>query len=141
MGAWWKGNMAMAAGAVVAATVANAAPAVKLEAVTVAGTELSVGLSGGRTLSGVGLVGAVLGLRSEEGAAMRVKIEAVMADPKDRTGEVFLYRFTAPDATGQWQPVCSPDPDGRQLGIPQPGAGGKVAIWCTAGALGKCVRF
>src|SRR2546429_9653805 len=118
MGAWRKGNMAMAAGAVVAATVANAAPAVKLVAVTMAGTQLSVGLSDGRTLSGVGLVGAVLGLRSEEGAAMRVKIEAVTADPQDRTGGGFLYRFTAPDATGQRQPVCGADPGGRQLGIP-----------------------
>jgi hypothetical protein len=123
------------------ATAAHAALAVKLVNVAVAGTDLRVALSDGRTLSGSGLVGAVLGLRNEAGAAIRVKVEAVMADPKDKTGEVFLYRFTAQDTGGAWQPICAPDPDGRPLAIPQPGAGGTVAIWCTAGALAKCIRF
>ena len=141
MGLWWIGILAAAAGAAVVTAAAQAAPAVKISQVEVVGTDLRVALSDGRTLAGGGLVGAVLGLRTEEGAAVRVKVEAVTADPKDRTGEVFLYRFTAPDAAGKWQPVCSPGPDGLQLGIPQPGAGGNVAIWCTAGALGKCVRF
>jgi hypothetical protein len=141
MGAWWKGILAMAVGWMGMTATVDAAPVVKITGVEVAGTELRVALSDGRTLAGGGLVGAVLGLRTEEGASVRVRIEAVTADPKDRTGEVFLYRFTAPDAAGNWQPVCSPGPDGLQLGIPQPGAAGTVAIWCTAGALGKCVRF
>lgn len=141
MGGWRGKVLALAGGAMVATTAADAAPALKIEGVEVVGTDLRIDLSDGRSLSGGALVGAVLGLSNETGAAMLVKIEAVTADPKDRTGEVFLYRFTTLDAAGRWLPVCSPDPDGRQLGIPQPGAGGKVEIWCTSGALGKCVRL
>ena len=53
---------------------------------------------------------------------------------------MLLYRFTAQDAAGAWQPLCPPDPDGQRLGFPQPGPRGDIVIWCTAGALGKCVR-
>jgi len=87
------------------------------------------------------LVGAVLTLRAEDGERRRLKIESIIADPRDQTGEVLLYRFTAQDTAGAWQPLCPPDPDGQQLGFPQPGPQGDVVIWCTAGALGKCVRF
>src|SRR5690348_13408943 len=141
MDTWWKGILAIFVCATSVTAAADAAPTVKMNAVEVVGTDLRVELSGGRTLAGSGLVGSLLGLRTEDGAAVRVKVEAVMADPRDKTGQVFLYRFTARDAAGQWQPICSPGPDGLQLGIPQPGADGKLVIWCTAGALGKCVRF
>ena len=143
MRSWWNFTFFMAAGAAFAALAADApaAAAPKVSGVEVVGTDLRVALSDGRTLSGQGLLGMVLGLRSEAGEPLRVKIEAVTADPKDKTGEVLLYRFTARDGAGNWQPICSPGPDGLRLGIPQPGADGKLVIWCTAGALGKCVRF
>jgi hypothetical protein len=67
------------------ATAAHAALTVKLVNVAVAGTDLRVALSDGRTLSGNGLVGTVLGLRNEAGAAVRVKVEAVLgACPNNR---------------------------------------------------------
>ncbi len=52
-----------------------------------------------------------------------------------------LYRLTSPDAAGAWQSVCSPGPDGLQAAIFQLGADGELVIWCTSGALGKCVRY
>src|SRR5262245_42558379 len=128
-----KAAIAIAVGILIA-VVAATAQTVRIDRVEVVGTELQVDLSDGRTLSGGALVGAVLGLDDEAGTAKLVKIEAVTADPMDRTGAVSLYRFATLDKGGHWQPVCPPDSYGRQLGIPQPGEGGKVAIWCTSGA-------
>jgi hypothetical protein len=128
-------------GLAVAAVGCSAAAAANGPLVAVVGTQIEVRAADGSTLPRDRLIGAILALRAEDGERLRVKIEEVMADPKDKTGEVLLYRFTAQDAAGAWQPICSPDPDGRQLGIAQPGAHGEVVIWCTAGALGKCVRF
>jgi hypothetical protein len=141
LGKWLKGAAIAALGGLIANPLTAASPVTKIDSVAVVGTDLRVALSDGRTLAGDGLVGVVLGLRNEGGAVVRVRIEAVMPDPKDKTAEVFLYRFTALDVAGAWQPVCAPDPDGRPLAIPQPGVAGTVAIWCTAGALAKCVRF
>jgi hypothetical protein len=109
--------------------------------VQVAGSELRLGLPDGRVLSGQALVGVVLSLRDAGGVPLRVKIEGVGSDPRDKTGEIRLYRFTAPGPAGDWQPVCSPDPDGQPLGLAVYGGEGRLAIWCTAGALAKCVRF
>lgn len=127
----------------IAATIGlcEAASAQQLQAVRVVGTELQLVLDDGRTLARDQLVGAVLTLRGEDGARQRVKIESIAADPRDPTREVLLYRFTAQDAAGAWQPLCPPDPAGERLGFPQPGPQGDIVIWCTAGALGKCVRF
>src|SRR4051812_20187897 len=108
MGGWRKGRLAIAVGALVAAAGADAAPAVRIGGIEVVGTALRLGLSDGRVLSGDALVGAVLGLRDEGGTVMLTKIEAVTADPKDRTGQVSLYRFSTLDARGRWQPVCPP---------------------------------
>ena len=126
----------------VAVTIGLSEPAAaqQLRAVRVVGTELQLVLDDGRTLARDDLVGAVLTLRGEDGARQRVKIESIVADPRDRTGEVLLYAFTTPDEGGAWQPLCPPDPKGQQLGFPQPGPQGDIVIWCTAGALGKCVR-
>jgi hypothetical protein len=126
----------------VAAMIGLSEPAAaqQLQAVRVVGTELQLMLDDGRTLARDELVGAVLTLRAEDGERRRVKIESIMPDPRDRTGEVLLYGFATPDAAGAWRPLCPPDPNGRQLGFPQPGPHGDIVIWCTAGALGKCVR-
>jgi len=69
MNAGWNGGVAMAVGAAFAMLLSGAAAAVTMKGVEIVGTDLRVELSDGRTLSGKTLVGAVLGLRNEEGAA------------------------------------------------------------------------
>jgi len=123
------------------AAAAHGAAALQLVSAEVAGTELRLGLSDGRTLAGAQLVGVQLDLTDEFGAPVRVRIDAVGPDPNDKTGEVLLYSLTTPAADGAWQPVCNPDPDGKPLATLQQGEDSRVVIWCTAGALAKCVRF
>jgi hypothetical protein len=122
-------------------TLPVAAHAQERESVRVVGTELVIALDDGRELGREQVVGTILTLRGEDGQHRRVKIESVAPDPTDPTGGVLLYRLTWPDAAGAWQPVCSPGPDGLQAAILQPGADGELVIWCTSGALGKCVRY
>lgn len=122
-------------------TLPVAAHAQERESVRVVGTELVIALDDGRELGHEQVVGTILTLRGEDGQHRRVKIESVAPDPTDPTGEVLLYRLTWPDAAGAWQPVCSPGSDGLQAAILQPGADGELVIWCTSGALGKCVRY
>jgi hypothetical protein len=122
-------------------TLAAAAGAQEPGSIRVVGTELVIALDGGRELRREQLIGTILTLRGEDGQRRRVKIESVAPDPTDPSGEVLLYRLTSQDAAGAWQPACSPGPDGLQAAILQPGAGGELAIWCTSGALGKCVRY
>lgn len=136
----WR-NILLGTALALATTAANGAAALQLTLAEVTGTELRLGFSDGRTLAREQLVGVQLDLADEIGAPVRVRVDAVMPDPKDRTGEVLLYSLTTPAAGGGWQPVCDPDPDGKQLGILQQGENGRVVIWCTSGALGKCVRF
>jgi len=124
-----------------AALAAGPTPAPRIASAWVDGTDLVLGLADGRRLTGAALVGAVLALRDEHGVRRTMKVEAVVRDPADPTGAVHLYRLTAPDAAGSWRPVCTPGPDGLQMAIPQPGPAGELAVWCTSGALGKCVRW
>jgi len=126
---------------VIAALMPAAAAAPRIQSVRVDGTAIVIALDDGRELSRDQLVGTILTLRGEDGRRQRMKIEAITPDPTDPTGEVLLYRLTAQDAAGVWSPVCSPGPDGLQMAIPQPGPSGDLAIWCTSGALGKCVRW
>ena len=107
----------------------------------VVGTEILIALDDGSELRREQLIGTVLTLRGEDGQRRRVKIESITPDPTDPSGDVLLYGFTSQDASGAWRPICSPGPDGLQLAIPQPGADGELVIWCTSGALGKCVRY
>lgn len=127
--------------AAILAAPAAAAAAPHIHSVRVDGTAIVVALDDGRELSRDALVGAVLTLRGEDGQRRRMKVEAITPDPTDPTGAVLLYRLSAWDDGGVWRPVCSPGPDGLQMAIPQPGPSGDLAIWCTSGALGKCVRW
>src|SRR5262249_24928548 len=57
------------------------------------------------------------------------------------TGDVVLYDLAVRNRdTGAWQPYCLPDPNGLRAAIVLPGEHG-FQITCTAGAIGKCVRF
>ncbi len=140
MTGFWRRALLSALAAMLAETAGEAATT-NGPGVEIVGTELRIAVPDGRILSGQDVVGTALGLRNEDGQKMLVKIEEVLADPLDPTGKILLYRFTAQDRAGAWRPICSPAPDGLPLAVPQPGADGRIVIWCNSGALGKCVRF
>lgn len=83
----------------------------------------------------------MLDLDLEGGASAKVRIDAIAVDPNVPEGDVFLYDLSVADAAGQWAPVCTPEADTKPHAILRPAADGRIAILCTAGALGKCIRF
>ncbi len=107
--------------------------------IAVVGTEIVVALSDGRTLHSKDLVGAILDVRFE-GQPAKVRIAAVEPDPDDKSGTVWLHDFEGRAEDGSWQNLCLPGPDGRRQGFPLQGIAG-LEFTCTAGAVGKCVRF
>ena len=115
-------------------------------------TQFRVFLSDGSVLPQSRLPAAVLSLGDGSGSTRSLRIDAVEPDTRDPTGEIMLYTFSERDAaTGEWRNACQPDPDGRRLGFPIPGAftadmryvpaPGRLSITCTGGAEGKCIRF
>lgn len=120
--------------------------------IDVIGTNFRIERSDGRLLSNDDLVGAVLAFADGAGGTMEVRIESIAPDPKDRDGDVLLYDFSVRDpATGEWDELCDPDPDGLRRGFPLAGTWSRsgehirdpkaFSLTCTAGAQGKCVRF
>lgn len=107
--------------------------------ISVEGTEIVVALSDGRTLRSKELIGATLDVRFE-GEPAKVRITGVELDPDDKSKSVWLHSMEARQADGSWRNLCNPGPDGRTQGFPLLVAG-KLEFTCTAGALGKCVRF
>jgi hypothetical protein len=106
----------------------------------------------GRLLSQDELPGAILTFGDGSGAQRQVRIDAVEHDARDKADEVILYTLAERDArSGEWRNTCDPDPDGRRLAFPLPGAFAPdghydprhsvLLITCTGGAEGKCVRF
>jgi hypothetical protein len=106
----------------------------------------------GRVLTSPDLIGAVLDAADEEGRTITVRIDAVTRDPSDLDGDIWLHRFSVPDATpGGWREFCSPGPDGTIAGFPLAGVwtsdgrhehtSSSLTITCTSGAIGKCVRL
>ena len=83
----------------------------------------------------------MLDLDLDGGASAKVRIDAIAVDPKTPQGDVFLYDLSVSDAAGGWAPVCAPEADGKPHAILRPAPQGRIAILCTAGALGKCIRF
>jgi hypothetical protein len=119
----------------------------------VTGTLFRVVLPDGRVLTSPDLVGALFEVADESGRLTMVRIEAVALDPSDPAGDVWLHRFSVPDAGGGgWRNLCSAAPDGTEAGFPI-ATGGAVAtvgeprtppaftLTCTSGAVGKCVRL
>jgi ADYC domain len=131
---------------------AVAAETVAVRSVQVEGTVFRVTLGDGRILPQDQLPGAILAFGDGTGRQRRIRIDAVERDPKDPAGEVMLYTLSEQDpATGKWNNLCLPDPDGRRLGFPLAGAftpDGRyerahngILLTCTGGAEGKCIRF
>jgi hypothetical protein len=127
---------------------AAAAPSIE-----VVGTSFRVILPDGRILASPELIGAVLEVADESGRSMTVRIDAVVPDPSDRDGDIWLHHFSVRDAeTGAWRDLCATSgPDGTIAGFPLAGSwtsdgrhlrsSTAFTVTCTAGAIGKCVRF
>ena len=111
-----------------------------VSSISVEGTEIVVKLSDDRTLRSKDLVGATLDVRFE-GEPAKVRVAAVEPDPDDKSGTVWLHTMEGRQADGSWNNLCSPGPDGRRQGFPLQGSAGGLEFTCSAGALGKCVRF
>ena len=120
---------------VVASAAAHEAPRMAVE-----GTEFVVTFGDGRVMRSRDLAGTVIDVRFA-GEPMRLRIAAVEPDPQDRTGTVWLHTFETPAGDGGWRNFCTAGPDGRRQGFPLAGGPDGVELSCTAGAIGKCVRF
>ena len=118
----------------------------------VAGTQFRITMPDGRGLASADLIGAVLDAIDETGRTVAVRLDAVTRDPADVDGDIWLHRFSVPDAaTGSWRDFCIPGPDGTVAGFPLAGswtndgrhehARSGFTITCTSGAVGKCVRM
>ena len=108
--------------------------------IAVEGTEIVVTLADGRALRSSDLVGATLDVRFE-GRPAKLRITGVERDPGDTSGTVWLHTFESRQADGTWNNVCMPGPDGRRQGFPLQGQEKGIEFTCSAGAVGKCVRF
>lgn len=120
--------------------------------IEVAGTLFRVTTPDGRLLISPDLTGAILDVADEAGRIITVRIDSVTRDPSDADGDIWLHRFSTPDASGGgWREFCTPGPDGTVAGFPIAGSWTSegrhertsvgFAITCTSGAIGKCVRM
>jgi hypothetical protein len=120
-------------------SVSGNAQTASVTSIAVEGTEIVVTLSDGKSLRSKELIGATLDVRFE-GEPAKVRLVAVEPDPGDKTGTVWLHTMEARQMDGSWRNLCVAGPDGRTQGFPLM-VSGKLEYTCTAGALGKCVRF
>ena len=157
---------ALAVLAVVAAAVAAPAragdeadrAASPVASIAVEGTVLKITLADGRVLASRDLIGASL-LIDQGDRLRRVRLDGIERDPDDKRRDVapadviWLHSFAVEGPDGAWGPLCEDGPDGRRQAISvagrfsyadgRLGAGepGSFELACTAGAMGKCVRF
>jgi hypothetical protein len=108
--------------------------------VEIRGSELVVSTEG-RALARPELIGAVLALVREDGSAANVRIDSIVTDPGRSEGDVVLYDLSVADDGGARVSVCPAEPDGMPHAVLQPRPDGAISIFCTAGALGKCIRL
>ncbi len=124
----------------------------KIESVEIYGTAFRVRLAGGTVLEGQELAGATISVALLADAQPRyVRLAEITADPSDPQGDVLLYDMEVLDpATGVAQPLCERDAKGERWAFPLRGQWDRegrhltdagFTLTCTAGALGKCVRF
>jgi hypothetical protein len=116
--------------------------------VSVSRTEFNVS-EDGRQLAQEEIVGLELAVADEVGNTADFRIEGTRIDPTD--AEIRLYDVSVRDKqTGEWRRFCQPGPDGIAMAFPLAGtwtASGRhedqptFILTCTAGAIGKCVRF
>jgi hypothetical protein len=97
--------------------------------------------------------GTVLEARDEQGQKIRLRIDRIEPDPDDPELSLYTVSIRSSEKTtrGRWTPYCAPDREGRRTAIPLAGswdatgawspADGAITFACTAGAIGKCVRF
>lgn len=99
-------------------------------------------LADGRILRGADLVGAELRIQ-QDGRPLTLRIESAEAETRPHAGDVWLFHLTFARADGTRQDYCLPDPEGRSRAIPypKPDEPQGFAITCSAGAIGKCLRF
>ena len=125
-----------------AAEPAPDAPAPRLVRLVAEGGDFRADLSDGQVLRGADLVGAVLRF---EGAELRLdaarRDDRVLLPGGGRAGDVWLFGASVRAPGGEWQPYCSRDPEGERLAMPWPGPEGALRLTCSAGAIGKCIRF
>lgn len=114
----------------------------RLLALVAEGGDFRADLSDGSHLRGADLVGAVLQFG---GADLRIdtarRDTTVPAPGGGRAGDVWLFGVSTRAGDGAWQPWCSRDPQGESLAMPYPAPDGSLAMTCSAGAIGKCIRF
>ena len=126
--------------------------------IAVAGTVLMITLTDGRVLASPDLIGASL-LVDQGDRLRRVRLDGIERDPGDTRRDVapadaiWLHSFAVEAPDGSWEPLCDSGPDGRRQSVPvmgrfsstdgRFGAGGpgSFELACSAGAMGKCIRF
>src|SRR5258708_1781945 len=69
-----------------------------LRSISVVGTRFEVTTANGSVLPQEALVGAVLAYADGSGGTVPVRIDRLMPDPKDISGNVLLYGFSTSDA-------------------------------------------
>jgi ADYC domain len=132
--------------------------ALPVASIAVAGTVLMITLTDGRVLASPDLIGASL-VVDQGDRLRRVRLDGIERDPADKRRDVapadviWLHSFTVEALDGSWEPLCDDGPDGRRQAIPvmgrfssadgRFGAGGpgSFELACSAGAMGKCIRF
>jgi hypothetical protein len=127
--------------AAAAAFPALAPAGTSVPSVAIEGTAFRLTLADGRVLAGAGLVGHRLTIADGEGRTLSLRIDAVTPDPKDPEITLHAISVADPAAPGGWRDLCDPDPFGQRWAFPLAKPGGGIALTCTSGALGKCVRF
>jgi hypothetical protein len=114
----------------------------------VSGTEFVVS-DDGRQLTQDEIVGLELSVTDEAGNMAEFRIEGSQVDLSDP--EIRLYDVSVKDTrNGEWRRFCQPGPDGIAMAFPLGGSwtpnghhedNTTFTLTCTAGAIGKCVRF
>lgn len=114
----------------------------RLEALSAEGGDFRARLSDGGVLRGADLVGAVLHF---EGIELRIdsatRDAAVPAAGGRQAEDVWLFGLSARARAGAWGSFCGPDPAGERHGLVYPDGRGGFLLTCSAGGIGKCIRF
>ncbi|MFN7964947.1 MAG: ADYC domain-containing protein [Acidobacteriota bacterium] len=124
----------------------------RIASISVVGTAFQVTLASGRVLSNQELTGATLTLVVPGGSTPEeVRIDAVVNDPLDPTGETLIYKMRALDPeSGEWVEMCNPDAAGERWAFPMRGqwdsegyvlSDAGFTLTCGDGSMGKCVRW
>lgn len=130
---------------------AEAAPNEQIRAATVDGTMLKVPRGDGTIAEGQDLVGAIIvGFDPDTLSPVRVRIDDIEKDKRDKTGDIYLYGLSVWNAqSSAWENHCKADPSGIAKGFPIAGTWDEngrhlpsktqFIVACTSGVYGKCV--